>query len=104
MHTNIISMSLLQKNGILYDGKNRRLWSEHTEADFCNIKWDESLSFVKWSKKFDSSSTLRNELAFSSYEKRTLKNSALAWHKRHSHISLEAFKKLDGATVTTSEL
>ena len=47
MHTNIISISLLQKNGILYNGKSRQLWSKHIKADLCNIKWDESLYFVK---------------------------------------------------------
>lgn len=108
MHTNIISMSLLQKNGILYDGKSRRLWSERTEADLCNIKWDESLYFVKWNTKPNTNYRLRSELAFSSYEKKALKDSALAWHKRYGHISLEAIKKLEeatvGAVVTTDKL
>ncbi|KAL3712554.1 hypothetical protein TMatcc_001253 [Talaromyces marneffei ATCC 18224] len=108
MHTNLISVSLLQRNGILYDAKNRRLWSERTEADLCNVEWDGSLYFVKWNAKPSSNPPLRNELAFSSFEKTTLKDSALAWHKRYGHVSLKAIKKLEdaieGAIVTTSEL
>ncbi|KAE8551110.1 hypothetical protein TMatcc_009206 [Talaromyces marneffei ATCC 18224] len=108
MHTNIISLSKLRKHGIVYDGLNECLWSKERSQRLCNIKCDGSLFFIEWGRKRAANKKLENELALSSFEKKTLKDTAQAWHKRLGHLAIEAIRKLgqatEGAIVTTNKI
>ncbi|EED14665.1 hypothetical protein TSTA_041430 [Talaromyces stipitatus ATCC 10500] len=82
--------------------------SERKDEDLCNIKWHGRLILLEWKNNKTPKSSLQYELAMSSFEKVTLKDPALAWHKRFGHISQKAVQKLEeateGAVVTTSEI
>ena len=108
MHTNILSAGRLKEHGIVYNGMTDRLYSKRTNTDLCNVKSNGKLFYIEWQPNSNPRSYLPNELAMSSFDKRTLKDTALVWHKRYGHISAKAIEKLDeateGAIVTTKEI
>lgn len=108
MHTNIISAGRLKEHGIVYNGMNDRLYSKRTNQYLCNVKTNGKLFYIEWQPNSNPKNYMPNELAMSSFEKRTLKDPALVWHKRYGHVSAKAIKKLEeateGAIVTTNEI
>ncbi|EED13808.1 hypothetical protein TSTA_100530 [Talaromyces stipitatus ATCC 10500] len=108
MHTNVVSLGRLQMNGIMFDGKNECLWSKRTNKDLCNVKCEGKLFLLEWPKNPIQKNNLAFELAMSSFEKQTLKDTALVWHKRFGHVSTKAIEKLEqvteGAVVTSKKV
>ncbi|EED22268.1 hypothetical protein TSTA_095140 [Talaromyces stipitatus ATCC 10500] len=85
-------------------GLTRRLVTK--KQDVCGLKKEGRLYLIEWDNNRKPRSSLGNDLALSSFERKVLKDPWNVWHKRFGHISEQAIEKLQeatkGAIVTSS--
>ncbi|EED21271.1 hypothetical protein TSTA_085020 [Talaromyces stipitatus ATCC 10500] len=96
MHTNIISQGMAEEYGLFFNGLTRRLVTK--KQDICGLKKEGRLYLIEWDENRKPRSSLGNDLALSSFERKVLKDPGNVWHKRLGHISEQAVEKLQEAT------
>ncbi|EED15707.1 reverse transcriptase family protein [Talaromyces stipitatus ATCC 10500] len=96
MHTNIISQGMAEEYGLFFNGLTRRLVTK--KQDICGLKKEGRLYLIEWDENRKPRSSLGNDLALSSFERKVLKDPGNVWYKRLGHISEQAVEKLQEAT------
>jgi hypothetical protein len=106
IHTNLVSLGMIEDAGLFFNSMTRRIITRR--GDFCGLKKEGGLYLIEWDNNRKPRSSLGNDLALSSFDKKVLKDTANVWHKRLGHIGEDVIGKLqeatEGAVVTSTKV